>query len=370
MKILHLITGLSRGGAETMLARLVTHMDPARFASVVVSLTDESGLGPELREAGIPVLALGMKRGRPSASAILRLREIIRRERPQLLLTWLYHADLLGLLIAALSPGLPLVWNLRCSNMDLAEYSWPVRAVRHVLARAARRPAAIIVNSDAGKRHHAALGYMPRRWELIPNGFDTAQFRPDPGARDAWRTRLEIGAEEFLIGMVARVDPMKDHATFLTAASRIAARCPDARFVLAGRGTETLAVPRDLAGKLRAVGERSDIATLLPALDLLVLSSAFGEGFPNVLGEAMASGIPCIATDVGDAAAIIGDSGRIVSPRDPAALADAAIDWIGCDPSFRRAKGDAARQRILDHYAIAVVVEQYQRLYQSLAGQG
>jgi len=231
-------------------------------------------------------------------------------------------------------------------------------------------PAAVIVNSEAGRLFHESIGYRPRRWEAIPNGFDTEFFRPAPERRALWRQRLGIGDQAPLIGMVARVDPMKDHATFLAAASRIGAAHAEACFVLAGRGTETLAVPSGLAGRLHALGERDDIATLLPSLDLLVLSSAFGEGFSNVVGEAMACGIPCIASDVGDAASIIADCGTIVPPRDPSALADAVIDWLGRGEDFRRRAGDAARRRILEHYAIAVVVEAYQRLYQTLAGQG
>ncbi len=301
MKILHLITGLERGGAETMLAKLVRQMAPDRFESVVVSLGVEGSVGRELRQAGIAVHALDMRRSLPSLAAFLRLLRIIRRERPALLQTWLYHADLVGLLAAALTPGLPLLWNLRCSDMELANYSRRTAWVRGILARCSHRPTAVIVNSAAGQRVHAALGYRPRRWELIPNGFDTARFRPDAAARADWRRRLGIGEGETLIGMVARVDPMKDHATFLAAAARLAAARGDVRFALVGRGTEALRPEAPLAGRLQALGEQSDVAAILPAFDLLVLSSAFGEGFPNVIGEAMASGVCCIASDVGDA---------------------------------------------------------------------
>ncbi len=360
MKILHIITDLNRGGAETMLTRLAPRLG---YPSIVVSLMDEGALGPELRAAGIEVAALGMRRGRPSLGAILRLREIVRRERPDILQTWLYHADLLGLLISFFSPRRPLVWNLRCSDVEFSEYSLGTRVIRWLLARASPLPAAIIANSEAGLRNHQAIGYRAKRWELIPNGFDTERFRPDDEARAQFRTQQNIASTAPLIGMVARVDPMKDHGNFLAAAERIAQARPDAVFVLIGRDTEKLKIPAALAGRLTALGERGDVDRILPALDVLVLSSAFGEGFPNVLGEAMACGVPCVATDVGDADAIIAETGVVVPPRNPAALCDGVLAVLARGPGA----GGAARQRILHHYAMDAIVKRYRALYADLS---
>ncbi len=344
-----------------MLARLAPRLG---HPSVVISLSGEGELALELREAGVPVFALGMERGRISLAALFRLRRIIRREKPQLVQTWLYHADLIGVLVALFCPGLRLVWNLRCSDMDLEKYSSATRTVRWILARISRFPAAIVVNSEAGRRFHEALGYRPRRWALIPNGFDVERYRPNQAARAEFRRAIGIVGNEPLIGMVARVDPMKDHANFLAAAARIAGLRPDARFLLIGKDTENLPLPDVLAGRLRALGERGDVPDLLPALDVLVLSSAFGEGFPNVIGEAMACGVPCCATDVGDAAAIIGSTGIVVPPRDPSALGDGVIAVLARGP----AAGVAARQRIVEHYAIAAIAARYRTLYESLMG--
>lgn len=365
--VLHLITGLERGGAETMLAKLVEGLDPARCRSIVVSMTDEGVLGARLRAAGVPLVTLGLRRGRPTPAALARLLAIMCRERPSVLQSWLYHADLLALVASWMAPGTALAWNLRCSDMELGQYSRQIRLVRRLLAWASGRPAAIIVNSEAGRRFHASLGYHPRAWSIIPNGFDTERFRPDPAARQAWRQRLGLGEGEILVGMVARVDAMKDHATFLAAAALVAAHRPDVAFVLAGRGTESLALPAGLVGRLHALGERDDVAAILAALDLAILSSAFGEGFPNVLGEAMACGVPCIATDVGDSAAIIGDTGLIVPARDPQALAAAILSWLDRDPAARREAGAAARRRIIEHFALPAIVERYASLYEGLA---
>jgi glycosyltransferase involved in cell wall biosynthesis len=198
----------------------------------------------------------------------------------------------------------------------------------------------------------------------VPNGFDTDLFRPDAEQRARWRSRLGIGDGQNLIGMVARLDPMKDHATFLAAAAEVAERS-DAAFLLVGAGTESLPVPPALAGRLHALGERSDVQEILPALDVMVLSS-LGEGFPNVIGEAMACGVACISSDVGDAASIVADPTRIVKPRDAAALARAILALLrGGNDEITRL-GMAARQRIVDHYSLAATVARYQAIYAAL----
>ncbi len=367
VKVMHIITGLSRGGAETMLAKLVTQLDPVAFPAVVVSLTDEGTLGAELRLAGATLYTLGMRRGRPTLSAIVRLWRILRRERPQLIQSWLYHADLLATIVTLLVPAVPLVWNLRCSDMDLGQYSRQVRGVQRLLAWLSGRPSLVMVNSEAGRRHHERLGYRPRRWEIVANGFDTTLFRPDRVARDRWRDRLGVAVDQPLVGMVARVDPMKDHATFLAAATKVAAVRSDIAFVLIGRGTDTLPLPSAIQGRVRALGERDDVREILPALDLAVLSSAFGEGFPNAIGEAMACGVPTVVTDVGDAAVVVGSAGMVIPPRDAAALATAIRAWFARSPAERSVLGAAARRRIEDNYALPAIAARYAALYRAVA---
>ncbi|MGH6976063.1 MAG: glycosyltransferase, partial [Stellaceae bacterium] len=186
--IVHVITDLGAGGAERMLLRLVTRS--TRFRHVVVSLTRGGALVTALRDAGIAVRELDMRRGIFSPAAVFRLARIIRRERPALVQTWLYHADLIGLLAARLAAVRPLAWNLRCSNMDLGRYRWATRLAVKTLAILSSQPSAVLVNSHAGQRWHAALGYHPRRWAFVPNGIDTAVFRPDAESRARWRNRL------------------------------------------------------------------------------------------------------------------------------------------------------------------------------------
>ena len=366
--ILHLITGLETGGAERMLARLVARIDRDRFPSFVVSMTGVGVIGAAISDAGVRLHTLDMRRGWPDPRAILRLRRIMRELRPAILQTWLYHADLLGLSARQLGFAPRLVWNLRCTESSGSPM------VRRILSRASRVPDAVIVNSHAGQRFHESVGYRPQHWVHIPNGFDAAGLHLDPEARPRRRSELGIAEDADAILLPARYDPMKDHATFLAAAARLATVRPEAIFALAGGGIDTrnrtlmaAIAEHELGDRVVLLGERADLDMLYPAFDLVTLSSAYGEGFPNVLGEAMACGIPCVATDIGDSAAIIGDTGMTVPPRDPKALAAAWQRLLALGREERTALGARARDRILREYDLDGIVRRYEALYEKIA---
>lgn len=366
--IIHVITELGSGGAERTLLRLV--MASTQYRHVVVSLSSDGTLVPVLRAAGAEVRSLGMRRYMPSLTAVVRLAKIIRRERPIIMQTWLYHADLVGLIAARLAGFRPVAWNLRCSNMDLAKYRWSTRLVVKLLIWLSSLPDMIMVNSVAGRRWHAALGYRARQWEVVPNGVDTAVFHPDAKARQHWRHRLNVAENETLVGMIARRDPMKDHEGMLQAAAEAARSRAGLVFVLAGRGITrndaTLARLADAVGApVHLIDECDDPGGLNAALDIAVLSSAFGEGFPNVVAEAMATAVPCIVTDVGDAASIVGPTGVVVPPSDPQALAQAMLTLADDEP-LRKRMGDAARRRIIEGYGLESAIARYEALWEHL----
>jgi glycosyltransferase involved in cell wall biosynthesis len=209
---------------------------------------------------------------------------------------------------------------------------------------------------------------------MIPNSFDTECFRPDTGAR---RGRAELGISDDAVALLlpARYDAMKDHANFLAAAAKLAGRHPEAQFALAGTGAEPgnrelseAIAAHGLGERIRLLGERRDIEALYPAFDIVTLSSAFGEGFPNVLGEAMACGVPCVATDIGDAAAIIGDCGIVVPARNPEALAAGWQRVMGLGAEGHEALGARARARIVEHYDLAAVLARFEVLYEEVEG--
>ena len=370
IRITHLVTDLARGGAEVFLQRLVT----ARQEEIrhrVISLTSEGELAPEIRAAGVEVTSLHLTGAHGVPSALMRLVRVLREDTPDVLMTWLYHADFLGTLAALLGPRTKLVWNIRCADMDLSKYGHISRMLPHVLARMSRIPAVVVANSEAGRQIHESYGYGPRRWEILPNGFDMQTFRPDTARREKTRAALGIDQAAPMVGLFARFDPMKDHATFLSAAELVAKMRPDVLFLLAGRGTDSAAF-HELIGdrnalrqRLILLGERRDIPELMAATDITVCSS-LTEGFPNTIGEAMASGVPCVSTDVGDAGLLIGDTGGLVPKADPSALVHKLEEFLEIAPQARVALGERARQRIEQQFSLDAVVLRYGELFSSL----
>lgn len=376
IKILHLITDLSTGGAEMMLYKLLSRMDNSRFQNIVVSLTDKGTLGRSIEDMGIPVFTLGMHRKLPNPMGLLRLLRILRKENPRVLQTWLYHADLLGLLGGRLAHVPAIVWNLRCTDADSRHYSKLSAFIVYILAKLSTLPSTVLVNSKAGLRMHETLGYRPQRWLLVPNGFDLDRFCPDPEARIKLRHELDLQGDTILIGLVARYDAMKDHTTFLDAASLLVKDYPDVHFILAGRGVDynnseltNIITSLGIEKNIHLLGERRDIPHITAALDI-ASSSSYGEGFPNVVGEAMACGVPCVVTDVGDSALLVGDTGRLVPPKSPCSLFEAWHELIEMGQEERRRLGIAARCRIRENFSLSSIVAQYEKLYEELSIKG
>lgn len=372
IRVLHLISGLGTGGSETMLFKLLAAMDRRAFDQRVISLTAGGALADRLNAIGIDVTNLGMRAGVPHPMGLFRLVRGLRQWRPAIVQTWLYHADLLGTLATRLAGTPALAWNIRCSKMDARYERGLGRVMLQALALLSRRPDVVVTNTEAGRDLHTRLGYAPRRWAVLPNGFDVDTFRPDSDARRRTRAGIGIADDRFAVGLIARFDPIKDHATFLRAAADFAAIEPRAVFVLAGTNV-TMSNP-PVADLVRAsrlgdraflLGERSDIAALNAALDVAVCSSQ-GEGFPNAIGEAMACGVPVTMTDVGDAREIVGDGGIVVPPADPRSLAGAWRSLAALTLEERRAMGVRARQRIEERFDIKAVARRYEALYREL----
>jgi glycosyltransferase involved in cell wall biosynthesis len=371
IKILHVITSLNVGGAETVLYRLLKSMDSARFENQVISLIHPGPVGEKIQSLGVPVLSLNMQPGRPSLGALIGLVRFMRRESPDIVQTWLYHADLLGALASKIT-GIPVIWNIRASNMDMSHYRRMSGMVVRACVRLSNWPTAVIVNSNSGQQFHAHLGYHPRRWVHIPNGIDTVQFQPNLPSRGTLRNELGLSQDVLLIGLIARFDPMKDHENFLRAASLLAGRLPDVHFVLAGNRVEPTNMffrsyldQGELHGRLHLLGQRDDISDLMAALDI-ASSSSYGEGFPNTIAEAMSCGIPCVVTDAGDSAYLVDKTGIVVPPKDPQALADGWQRMVALGMDGRNVLGAAARQRIQRYFQQEETTRQYEQLYESL----
>jgi glycosyltransferase involved in cell wall biosynthesis len=365
--LLHVINTLDVGGAERMLVKLIAGLDPAVYHNTIVTLTGEGHLNAAARDAGATVHELGMVGARDFPRAAWRLRRIVKTLQPDIVQSWLYQADLLATLAAGAAPRARRVWTIRCTDMALERYRRSTAVVLWLLARLSHRPDLILANSRVGLDWHLTYGYRPRAQGVIPNGFDLTRFRPNPAAGRIVRAELGIPEDAPVVGTVARVDPMKDYGTFLGAVAQLADAIPELHVIVIGKDTETLAAPSTaLEPRLHRLGVRDDVERLLPALDVFCLASAFGEGFPNVLGEAMACGLPAVVTEVGDAAAVLGTCGRTVAPGDPGALAAALLDLLRLDRAARAAIGTDATARIAQHYEIGHVVQQFAATYDGL----
>ncbi len=378
MKVMHVITSLDIGGAEQMLRRLVTADSHIAVSHSVVTMIAGGPLQAPIEAAGIPVTALDMTPSAASMTGLWHLSRLIRRQKPDLIQTWLYHADLAATLALQLSGRrrmTSLIWGLRCSDMHAGHATPRHRLILRCLAFLSRRPELIISNSSSGVRVHAAAGYRPKRWLVIPNGFRTQEFAPNPQQRAKMRAELGLAETDFAVVLCARVAPMKDHQTFVHAAEIFARQMPHGRFVLIGRNTDRTNTGLDrairdsaIADRFLRLGERDDVAAILPAMDLATVTSAFGEGFPNVLGEAMATGIPCVASAVGDAAEVIGDTGIVVPTRDPQATAAAWLEMFNKGPQGRGELGLIARRRIEQEFTMASVVDRFIDTYANIRG--
>lgn len=378
IRVAHVVPDLAIGGAETALVRLLEGLDGVAFASLVVTLRDGGALVARAERAGARVVSLGMRTRVPSPGAILRLRAQLRAFAPDVVQGWMYHGNLAAWLGARLLGTRPAVaWNIRQSMASLAEVRRVTRIVIRANAILSRQVDRIVNNSHTSAVQHAGLGFDASRVEIVPNGFDTELFQPSAAAHRSLRAALGLAPDALLAGLIARVHPVKRHDLFLAAVASAVRDGIDVHAVLAGSGTTAgspelarLLAGDGLAGRVHLLGERTDVERLLPALDVLVSASGWAEGFPNVVAEAMACGVPCIVTDTGDSAAIVGDAGVVVPPGDGARLAAALAELLRLPRDARIGLGRCGRRRVASEFSLAESVRRYAALYTEVARAG
>ncbi len=370
--LLHIITGLNTGGAERSLHGLLSGGLAAKHQCHVVSLTSMGNFGAKIEALGVPVHALGMSPSRLSPSALLRLRRIVREIRPDLIQGWMYHGNLAASTARIMAIGRPhLSWNIRASLQDIANDKPSTRAAIWAGRLLSGEPDCILYNTHVSRAQHEAFGYYAAHGAVIPNGFDTSIWRPDPLARQQMRATLGLRPNDKLVGFVGRYHPIKDIPNFLKAMAAWMPADPQIHCAIIGQD----AVPKNTAltpyfnalpvGRVHVFGLRDDITQLMPSFDMLCLSSR-EEAFPNVVGEAMACGVPCVATDVGDCRHVIGNTGRIVPASDPVALREALCEMRLLNEDARLSLGVTARARIVEHFSLSATVDRYTILYNSI----
>jgi glycosyltransferase involved in cell wall biosynthesis len=357
LKVIYLITSLNMGGAEMMLYHLLKHIDRTRFDCSVVSLLPSGIVSGKIQALGIPVRSLGMRPGRISMGSFVILLKMLLREKPDLVHTWMYHADLMGG-VAGFLTGVPVIWAIHNTSLDPAYVkSGTIRVARLNARLSPWIPKQVTVCSAEARTQHINLGYITEIFVTIPNGFDLEVFHPDVPAGLRIRKELDIDRDSFLIGLVARFDPLKDHKTFSEAAAIFFKCHPTAHFLLCGQditwNNELLKEWISLAGpsaNFHLLGPRGDIPEIMNSLDILTLSSS-GEAFPNVIGET---------------SLLVGDTGIIVPPRDPQALADGWEKLLSLNLEARQHLGIQARQRIEQNFDIVDITLRYQAIYEQM----
>ncbi len=377
MKIAFIITGLSTGGAELMLLRLLQHLDRCRFDLYVISLSSKGEVGPHIEALGIPVVALGMQPGLPSPLKFGYLIRLLRKIKPDVVHTWMYHADLLGGVASRLAGVKGLAWGIRHTDLSPIANKRSTLVVARWCARFSHwLPRRILVNSDVARMVHESAGYASDKMLVIPNGIDLGRFVPSPAAVEDVRSELGLNPITPLVGVIGRYHQQKNQLGFVKAMAVLHAIRPDVHFLFAGQGADAdndgLVAAIDAAGLVEVchlLGPRSDIPRLMAALDVLALPSV-GEAFPNVVGEAMACGVPCAVTDVGDTAWVVGNTGRVVPSGDMTGLAQAVSELLSLSVDDRADLGERARERVASLFEIGAVVKQYEAFYESLVADG
>ena len=370
IKVVHVIVDLDVGGAEIMLSKLVRGIHREQIESQIISLTSEGALADKIRSANVPIRALKLGKRLADLPKYIRLVRWLNEIKPDIVHTWMYHADLLGGLAAKFAGSIPTIWSIRHSDFA-SKTKLSTRVIRRILGWISPWvPTRIVSNSHQAVDVHAQKGYVCKKMVVIPNGFDLGTWRSDSFARDSVRKELGLAPEAFLVGLVARYHPQKDHRTFIRAAGLIAAKYPNLHFVLCGLNidyeNQQLASLIDSTGhkdRFHLLGRRRDIPKLTASFDIATCSSAYGEAFPTTLGEAMACEVPCVATNVGDAAQIVADHGIIVPPKNAAALAAAWEKIYLLSVDERQALGQASREHIRKNYSLDQVVSSYENLY-------
>jgi len=374
MKILHIISGLSTGGAEMMLYKLLSVIDRGVFEPVVISLTDEGSLGNNIKNLNIPVYKMEMNAGFPNPFKVWRFIKLIRKINPELIQGWMYHGNLAALLAKwVLSNHVPLLWNIRHTPDDLKKEKRTTARVIRLGVRLSAQSDRIIYNSKVSAQKHESMGYDNKNRSIIPNGFNCEQFKPFDNAKSKLRHSLGLKKETLLIGLVARYHIMKDHVTFLCSAGKLNKIYPEIHFVLVGQGVDKnnhllikLIEDLKIRKNIHLLGKRMDVDKITAGLDIACSSSSWGESFSNAIGEAMACGIPCVVTEVGDSAWIVGETGIVMKPRDEKALTKAWVTLIELGSEGRARLGRSARQRVIEHFSINIVVKQYEDLYRDI----
>lgn len=368
-KIVHVIIGLNVGGAELMLKRLVLHSQKTgKFQHIVISLTDNGVIGPDLQDQGIQVYSLGMTSTPSVPKTFLKLKKLLKELKPDVVQTWMYHADFLGG-IAAKSVGVKnIVWGIRTTDVSQGPSKQTVYLSKVCAKLSYYVPNSIVCAAHVSKNYHIGIGYDESKMMVIPNGFDIEALSST--REDGLNIRKEIGltADDIVIGSVGRFNPVKNQKLFIDVAANLVKNFPDLKFMLVGRdnnveNTELMSwiTQHDLVDSFKLLGQRDDVPKCLKAMDIFCLHSKT-EGFPNVVGEAILADTTCVAADVGDVGVLL-DKESIALSNDVDGISHAIKNYLSYSKSALIEKADENKRNVIDKYSIKNVVNKFHELY-------
>jgi glycosyltransferase involved in cell wall biosynthesis len=367
MKILHIITGLGTGGAEAMLQKLVYESSCRPENHVVVSLMGEGTRGQEIKEHA-SLYCLGLGQGRLSIAAFVRLFQIVKEENPDVIQGWMYHSNLAGFFVNIFFRK-PLFWNIRHSLSDIKNEKRMTRFFIQIGAILSRFTKKVVYNSRNSIQQHLAIGYSGQNAVFIPNGFDLNVFVD--ASSSSFRSQNNLSEEAILLVHVARFHPVKNHKGLIQVLSSVLPQYSNLYCLMVGKDVclgnkelEKLILRSGFADRYRLLGERNDLPTIYSAVNYTV-NPSWGEGFPNVVGESMACGTPCIVSDVGDSKMIVGEFGFDFNPENESEFRRAIVRALELGRSEYNTLSNACRQRIGEQYTIAAIYSQYVNMYRN-----
>lgn len=367
MKIVHIIVGLNNGGAEMMLYKLLKHTDKTEYNIEVISMMDKGLIGNRIEGLGIKVHTLSMKRGTPNFNSLIKAISLCKGA--EIIQTWMYHADFLGFLISLFIKPKKLIWGIRHSSLEKGTDKITTLLLAKINAVLSLYPYKIVCNSIDARDRHIEYGYKSKKMVIIPNGFEIDEFFYNKNAKNKLLEELDINRDKKIIGLVARYHKVKDHENFLKAIKMIKNELNEFIVILCGTGIHNgnndlvkLINQNDVEDIVHLLGRREDMPDIMSALDICV-SSSISEAFSNVIGEAMACETPCVVTDVGDSAYIVGKTGIVVQKQNPRELAKGLRKLYEINETKRRDIGRIARERIIKNFNISHIANEYEKIY-------
>jgi glycosyltransferase involved in cell wall biosynthesis len=373
MRIVHIITGLNQGGAEAVFLRLLGELKGDGFETYVISLTGAGYYSAQIEALDVTVHYLNFSASK-FISTWRQLSSILKQVNPDVVQTWMYHADLLGGIIAKLSTKAKIIWNVRNGNIDprvISYHTWGVVKFCAVISHFV--PDKIICCSFNAAETHVKAGYSKKKFVIIPNGIDINKYVISAALREKGRSLFNGPQNATFIGNVSRWHPLKDHKTLLSAFAAIVENHPDCLLVLVGKGLDASNEELNaymqhfnIRDKIILMGPQANLVEIMNGFDLHVLSSV-GEAFPNVVAETMACGVPNVVTNAGDAAKIVGNLDVVVPVQDHEKLAVAIGQELARIGINRHLISQQQRERIVDLYSLKPMVENYKRLWREQA---